>query len=78
MRNTWNSTRCRRLSALALALALLLMPAAVAEDLASDLGGGFQAAAPQGEAQVIQADMENADVVIGYEHTTINNGCTCP
>ena len=66
MRNTWNSTRCRRLSALALALALLTTPAALAEDLASDLGGGFQAAAPQGEAQVIQADMENADVVIGY------------
>ena len=60
-----NSTRRRRLSALALALALALLPAALADDLASDLSGGFQAAVPE-EAQTPQADMENADVIIGY------------
>lgn len=63
MRNTWNSTRLRRLSLLALILAML--PAALADALPSDLSGGFQAAVPE-EAQGPQVDMENADVVIGY------------
>ena len=40
-------------------------PAAPSNDLASDLGGGFQAANPA-QGAVIQADMVNADVKIGY------------
>ena len=47
MRNTRNCTRRRRLSALALALCLLLSPCARA-DVASDLGGDYQAADPSG------------------------------
>ncbi len=40
-------------------------PAAPSNDLASDLGGGFQAANPA-QGAVVQADMVNADVKIGY------------
>lgn len=35
-------------------------------DLASDLGGGFEAAEPTIEYPAVQADMTQADVVIGY------------
>ncbi|MBR1822111.1 MAG: hypothetical protein IJ769_10875 [Clostridia bacterium] len=66
MRNTANSTRLRRLSAAMLALLLALAPWARADDLASDLGGGFQAAAPEDAGLAVQVDMESADVVIGY------------
>ena len=70
MRSTANSTPLRRLSAvllaLALAVALACAPAALADDLASDLGGGFQGTIPEAEVQAMQADMENADVIIGY------------
>ncbi len=70
MRSTANSTRLRRLSAVLLAVALAvaraLAPAALADDLASDLGGGFQGTIPETEVQAMQADMENADVTIGY------------
>lgn len=89
MRNTWNSTRLKRLSALLLAALLVLaMPGAMGDELASDLGGltsggdsadtsdpnglasdlggGYQAAEPEQVAQVVEADMENADVIIGY------------
>ena len=56
-----------RLRAAALALCLLLFPGARADDLASDLGGGFQAATPaQEEAPVVMADMTDADLIIGY------------
>ena len=65
MISTKSFTRLWRLSALALALLLTAAPAC-AEDLASDLGGGFQAATPEGALETLQADMENADVVIGY------------
>ena len=64
MRNTRNSTCLRRLSGLLVALLLALLPVARADDLASDLSGGFQAAVP--EAEILQADMESADCVIGY------------
>ena len=47
MRNTRNCTRHQRLSALALALCLLLSLCARA-DVASDLGGDYQAADPSG------------------------------
>ena len=47
MRNTRNCTRRRRLSALVLALCLLLSLCAKA-DVASDLGGDYQAADPSG------------------------------
>ncbi len=70
MKSTANSTRLRRLSALllavALAVALVCAPTALADDLASDLGGGFQGTIPEEEVQAMQADMENADVTIGY------------
>ena len=56
----------RRLSALALALCLLSAAVAPAEDLASDLGGGFQAATPADQAPEIQVDMTTADLIIGY------------
>ena len=49
-----------------LALLLALAPWARADDLASDLGGGFQAAAPEDAGLAVQVDMESADVVIGY------------
>ena len=47
-------------------LCLLWALTASAEDLASDLGGGFQAATPKEEVQVIQADMTTADLLVGY------------
>ena len=58
----------RRLSALVLAMSLLLGRFAMADDLASDLGGGYQATVPTQQEQVQQAqvDMSNADVTIGY------------
>lgn len=65
MRSIRNCTR-RTLRTLALALCLLLVGSALAEDLASDLGGGFQAATPPQQAETAQADMTGADVVIGY------------
>ena len=68
MKNTRNCTRPRRFSAIALALCLMLSGFAGADDLASDLGGGFQATDPyvqQQEAQPL-TDMTNADVSIGY------------
>ncbi len=67
MRSMSSCTR-RRLSALALALALALAigPGGAAEDLASDLGGGFQASVPADQNPAAQVDMVNADVVIGY------------
>ncbi len=34
--------------------------------LASDLGGGFQGTIPQEELEAMQADMQNADLTIGY------------
>ena len=34
--------------------------------LASDLGGGFQGTIPQEELEAMKADMENADLTIGY------------
>ena len=63
-----NSCTRRRLSALALALALAfaLCAGGAAEDLASDLGGGFQASVPEDQNPAAQVDMVNADVVIGY------------
>ena len=64
MRSTLNCT-LRRISALLLALACLAT-GALAEDLASDLGGGFQAAAPSQESTAQQVDYTSADVVIGY------------
>ncbi len=64
MRSTLNCT-LRRISALLLALACLAS-GALAEDLASDLGGGFQAAAPSQESTAQQVDYTSADVVIGY------------
>lgn len=64
MRNMRNCT-LRRLEALATALLLMLCGAARAE-VASDLGGGFQAAVPSQESQALQVDMTTADVVIGY------------
>ena len=67
MRSMSSCTR-RRLSALALALALTLEVgiSGAAEDLASDLGGGFQASVPADQNPAAQVDMVNADVVIGY------------
>lgn len=67
MRSMSSCTR-RRLSALALALALTLAVGigGAAEDLASDLGGGFQASVPADQNPAAQVDMVNADVVIGY------------
>lgn len=67
MRSTNSCTRRARraLSLLALWLALWLA-AASAEDLATDLGGGFAAADPSGGQAVADADMLNADVYIGY------------
>ena len=68
MKNTGNFTRPRRFSAIALAVCLMLAAFAGADDLASDLGGGFQATDPsvqQQEAQLL-TDMTNADVSIGY------------
>ena len=60
------AVRRRLLSALALALCLMLAGAALAEDLAADLGGGFVAAdTPQSE-EAQPVDMSGADVVIGY------------
>ena len=64
MRNTRNCTRPRRLRALTLALCLLMMTAALADDLASDLGGGYQAATPS--QMGVYVDMTTADVKIGY------------
>ena len=58
--------RRRRLSALVLLIGLLLSARAGADDLASDLGGGFQATEPVQEQQEVQADMTTADLVIGY------------
>ncbi len=69
MRNTRSFTRPRRFSALALILCLLLSVTAGADDLASDLGGGFQATDPMEEQQQdfqLQANMTNADISIGY------------
>lgn len=105
MKNTASFTRLRRLSAALLALAVLLAPAALADELASDLGaslvtpepniatdlgasltqeaapeatedpanglasdlgGGFQGTIPQAEVEAMQANLETADVVIGY------------
>ena len=63
MRSMSSCTR-RRLSALALTLAVGIGGAA--EDLASDLGGGFQASVPADQNPAAQVDMVNADVVIGY------------
>ena len=61
MRNTRNCTRRRRLSALALALCLLLLPGARA-DVASDLGGDFQAADSSGGiASDLGGDFQAAD-----------------
>lgn len=44
MKSTWNSTRRRRLSALLVAASLLLMQTALADELATDLGGLTQGA----------------------------------
>ena len=69
MRNTRSFTRPRRFSALALILCLLLSATAGADDLASDLGGGFQATDPMEEQQQdfqLQANMTDADISIGY------------
>ena len=59
----------RRVSALALTL-LLAAPAlaapALADDLASDLGGGYIAADPNGDSAPTMVDMTSADVIIGY------------
>jgi len=52
--------------AVSLALALCACAPAVADDLASDLGGGFAASVPVETAPEYQVDMETADVVIGY------------
>lgn len=65
MRNIANYTR-RRLEALALALCLLVSASALADDLASDLGGGLQAAPVPENAQTNAVDMLNADMRIGY------------
>ena len=66
MRNMLNCMpRLKRLSALILAVCLLAAGAG-AEDLATDLGGGFEASNPAQGAQYVEADMENADVKIGY------------
>lgn len=66
MRSIGKCTRTPlRLAALALALALFAAGAG-ADDLANDLGGGYQAVMPEQEAQSLQVDLENADVVIGY------------
>ena len=66
MKNMSNCT-LRRISALAAALALMLCVAPAARgDLASDLGGGFQASTPVQTEQVVAVDMESADVIIGY------------
>lgn len=66
MRSTNSCTR-RAVSALALALCLLASACgARAEDLASDLGGGFVAADPAQTQTASDADMQNADVYIGY------------
>lgn len=65
MRNMKRCTR-RRLSALMAALWLLLGACAAADDLATDLGGGFVAADPQRGQNSVGADMVNADVTIGY------------
>jgi len=66
MRNTVNSTRLRRLSVLLAALWLWMAAAAWADDLATDLGGGFVGAAPSQQGQELQVDMQTADCVIGY------------
>lgn len=58
------SCTLRRISAVLLAL-LLAAPAALADDLASDLGGGYVAADPNA-APPTEVDMTFADVVIGY------------
>ena len=50
---------------LALAMLLALVPAR-ADDLAADLGGGFQAAVPAQQSEALQVDMTTADVIIGY------------
>ena len=68
MKNTRNCTRLRRFSALALAICLLFAVAR-ADDLASDLGGGLQAADPAEQQQQdfrLQANMTDADISIGY------------
>ena len=68
MKNTRNCTRLRRFSALALAICLLFAVAR-ADDLASDLGGGLQAADPTEQQQQdfqLQANMTDADISIGY------------
>ena len=53
----------RRISALT--LAIMLAAPALADDLATDLGGGYIAADPGGEESK-PADMTSADVIIGY------------
>ena len=56
----------RLAAALLAALWLLLGACALADELASDLGGGFAAADPVQDQAQSDADMVNADVTIGY------------
>ena len=57
MRNTRNCILLRQLSALAVALCLSFMGLAQADDLAADLGGGYQAAESGGQGNDIAADL---------------------